>query len=283
MRYRQYKWWFVAATLLLAAGISAATLALTSSGPSRPSPLSSHSFQNPAGGLLRLDSRLAAMLDTGQSPGAAKVNLASVNCGPPGARLRTGSDVECGLTASIGSAFMIVRIEAPDARRFAIVTIGSDLGPLTGAAKAADQACHVNSHSFCAPESPASQYPLKPIGGGTIPGPGTPGVMPCLGGPRDRPTEIVFACADFNSLVDKLSWSSWTTKAARGRGTLVENDCTPSCVAGKTFSYPVTVELGRAVPTHYGVLFTTYKVIAHSPIRPMRSHVLSGTFPTTPE
>lgn len=92
----------------------------------------------------------------------------------------------------------------------------------------------------------------------------------------------MFACADFNSLVDELTWSTWTAHGARGLGRLVENDCTPTCVAGKVFSYPVTIELGQAIPTHYGLLFTTYKVVARSPIRPTKAHRLTGTFETTP-
>ena len=83
------------------------------------------------------------MLDTGKAPGATVVDLAGVNCGPPRTPLRTGTDVECGLTASVGSAIMIVKIEAPNARRFAIVDIAAALGPLSGAAGAAQAACHV--------------------------------------------------------------------------------------------------------------------------------------------
>ena len=275
-------WWIASAAIVLAAGIAAAVFALTSSGPAKPPALSTHSFTNPSGGLLRLDARIAAMLDTGKAPGATVVELAAVNCGPPDARLRTGADVDCGLTASVGSAIMIVKIEAPNARRFAIVEIGSALGPLSGAARAAQTACYVGARDLCAPIAPASDYPPKAIGGGTAPGPGMPGIMPCLGGPSARPSEIVFACADFNSLVDKLTWSTWTAHGARGHGRLVENDCTPTRVAGRTFSYPVTIELGQAIPTHYGLLFTTYKVVALSPIRPMKSHTLTGTFETTP-
>jgi hypothetical protein len=282
MALRRYRWWIAAAAVVTAAAGAGIAVALTRSSPAKPPALSSHTFGNPAGGLLRLDATLAAMFDTGHAPGATIVNLASVDCGPPGVRLRAGIDLECGLTASVGSAVMIVQINAPNARRFAIVEIGSELGPLTGAARAADVACHVHSRDLCAPEPPASEYPLKVLGGGTIPGPGTPGVLPCIGEPRERPNEVILACADLDSLVKHVSWSSWTTRGARGVGTLVENDCTPSCVAGRFYSYRVTIELGRAVPTYYGVLFTTYKVTADSPIRPMHSDTLSGTFPVSP-
>jgi len=281
MRLRSYRWWIAAATVVVAAAIVTVMVTVTSTGPSEPSGLSSHSFAN-GGGLLRLDATLAQMFDTGQAPGATKVNLAAVNCGPPGVRLRPGIDLECGLTASVGAAFLLVKLEAPSARRFAIVEIGSELGPLTGAAQSADEACHVRSRDLCAPEPPASQYPLKVLGGGTIPSPGTPGVMPCVGGPRERPTELVLACADLNSLVKSVSWSSWTTRSARGHGTLVENNCTPSCAAGRFYSYRATIELGRALPTYYGLLFTTYRVAANSPIRPMKSDTLSGTLATAP-
>jgi hypothetical protein len=154
------------------------------------------------------------------------------------------------------------------------------IGPLAGAAKVADKVYVANSYDRNALQGRDSQHVLKGV---VLASRGTPGIIPCIGGPQRRPRKIVLACADYNSYVDKLSWSSWTARGATGHGTLVENDCTPSCVAGKFYSYQVVVELSKAVPTRYGLLFTAYKVSAHSPIRPMHTDTLTGTFATRPE
>ena len=154
------------------------------------------------------------------------------------------------------------------------------IGPLAGAAKVADKAFSAKAYDLNALQGQDSQHVLNGV---VISSRGTPGIIPCVGGPQRRPTKIVLACADYNSYVDKLSWSSWTARGATGHGTLVENDCTPSCVAGKFYSYRVVVELGKAVSTLYGPLFTTYKVSARSPIRPMHMDTLTGTFATKPE
>jgi hypothetical protein len=154
------------------------------------------------------------------------------------------------------------------------------IGPLAGAAKIADKAYCAKSYELNALRGRDSQHVLNGV---AVASRGTPGIIPCVGSPQRRPTKIVLACADYNSYVDKLSWSSWTARGATGHGTLVENDCTPSCVAGKFYSYRVVVELGKAVTTRYGLLFTTYKVSARSPIRPMLTDTLTGTFATRPE
>jgi hypothetical protein len=68
-------------------------------------------------------------------------------------------------------------------------------------------------------------------------------VVNCLGKQQVRPGTIVLACADYNSLIQKITWRSWTRELASGTGTLVQNDCLPDCAAGHFHRYPVLVIL----------------------------------------
>jgi hypothetical protein len=58
--------------------------------------------------------------------------------------------------------------------------------------------------------------------------------------PSIEPAEIVLACADYGVLVEGLHWTSWTTASATAVGTLVYNDCTPSCAEGHHHDVPDT-------------------------------------------
>lgn len=58
-----------------------------------------------------------------------------------------------------------------------------------------------------------------------------------------RPKSFVLACADGNSAVQKLAWSTWAPGLASAKATLVQNDCTPYCAAGHFHSYPALVVL----------------------------------------
>jgi hypothetical protein len=68
-------------------------------------------------------------------------------------------------------------------------------------------------------------------------------VLNCLGKPQVKPDSFVLACADGNSSLTGLSWTSWTPKLASATGTLVQNDCVPDCAAGHLHSYPVLAVL----------------------------------------
>jgi hypothetical protein len=58
--------------------------------------------------------------------------------------------------------------------------------------------------------------------------------------PSVEPTEIVLACADYNTLLEALHWTSWTATSATAVGTLVYNDCTPNCAEGHFHHVPGT-------------------------------------------
>jgi hypothetical protein len=62
-----------------------------------------------------------------------------------------------------------------------------------------------------------------------------------------RPHEVVFACGDGNFYATGLRWSRWSRADARAAGTGHQNDCTPSCAAGRFHTYPLAVRLSRPV------------------------------------
>jgi hypothetical protein len=55
-----------------------------------------------------------------------------------------------------------------------------------------------------------------------------------------RPKLLTLTCADGNTVLKGLRWSSFGGKSAQASGTLVTNTCEPNCAAGKNVSYPVT-------------------------------------------
>jgi len=67
--------------------------------------------------------------------------------------------------------------------------------------------------------------------------------------PSFEPAEIVLACADHGVLAEGLRWTSWTTASATAVGTLVYNDCTPSCAEGHHHHVPGT-RITLTVPVH---------------------------------
>jgi hypothetical protein len=54
-----------------------------------------------------------------------------------------------------------------------------------------------------------------------------------------RPKTLTLACADANTVLRSLSWSSFGGATARAKGTLEVNKCEPNCAAGKFSKYPI--------------------------------------------
>lgn len=91
--------------------------------------------------------------------------------------------------------------------------------------------------------SPA--HPARPVAGSA---PAQIVVLDCPGeSGRVEPKTFVLACADGNAYLDKMTWTSWTPALASAAGSLVENDCTPTCVAGHFHRYPVLAVLWRVI------------------------------------
>lgn len=76
--------------------------------------------------------------------------------------------------------------------------------------------------------------------------------------PSVAPREITLACADANEVLEGLHWTAWTSTRATAVGTLVYNDCTPSCAVGHFRRVPGThVTLTSPARSAAGVLVWT--------------------------
>ncbi|HVR06023.1 MAG TPA: hypothetical protein VMS02_08270 [Solirubrobacteraceae bacterium] len=56
-----------------------------------------------------------------------------------------------------------------------------------------------------------------------------------------RPKSLTLTCADANTALSGLRWSSFGGATAKATGMLDLNTCTPNCAAGKVIHYPVAV------------------------------------------
>jgi hypothetical protein len=62
-----------------------------------------------------------------------------------------------------------------------------------------------------------------------------------------KPSKIILACGDGNTVAQKLHWQKWGTGTAQAKGTLHQNDCTPYCAEGKFHDYPAHFALSDTV------------------------------------
>ena len=101
---------------------------------------------------------------------------------------------------------------------------------------------------------------------------GLPEVYNCLHA-QVRPGSFTLACADGNSYLAHLSWSSWTASSASGTGTQMINDCVPYCAKGKFRSYPADVVFWRSepVPDHPGQRYFSRVTLLYPGARPAGS------------
>jgi hypothetical protein len=60
--------------------------------------------------------------------------------------------------------------------------------------------------------------------------------------PSERPTEVVFTCADAGVVADHITWNMWGDKLAVGHGAVLAHDCTPDCASSNKYdSYEVVL------------------------------------------
>ena len=80
---------------------------------------------------------------------------------------------------------------------------------------------------------------------------------------QQKPELIYFACADGNTGIGKIEWSTWEASGATGVGEYFANDCDPDCANG-TFEFAnVNVALARPIDVDGKVHLTdlTYEAI----------------------
>ncbi len=68
-----------------------------------------------------------------------------------------------------------------------------------------------------------------------------------------KPDVVYFACADGNTGIRGIRWTTWTPLSAQGTGEYFENNCTPDCAEGKFSFTPVAlwldtpIQMGREI------------------------------------
>jgi hypothetical protein len=83
----------------------------------------------------------------------------------------------------------------------------------------------------------------------------------------ERPSYIIFTCADAGLGVQHMAWSAWTSTTATGQGSLWLNLCKPNCAEGKYGHYPVRVTLTDVKSSRQGPWFSDL-TIAYEGARP---------------
>jgi hypothetical protein len=114
--------------------------------------------------------------------------------------------------------------------------------------------------SVTTPPPPATSQ-ASPAHSTSRPVPGV--VADCLRTPHQlsiQPAGITLACADNGLGVENMTWTSWTTSAATGMGTLWEKLCKPNCAVGQIGTYPVAVTLSAVKASSQGPWFSRLTV-----------------------
>ena len=100
------------------------------------------------------------------------------------------------------------------------------------------------------------------------------------GKPTYKPKSIVVACGDANNQITGITWETYGTDVASGKGTAKVNDCKPNCASGKTKSYKAAVSLTKPKNCGNGVIQFTKLVETFPSTRPAGlGKNLSESFP----
>ncbi|HEY2639373.1 MAG TPA: hypothetical protein VGI66_05760, partial [Streptosporangiaceae bacterium] len=94
------------------------------------------------------------------------------------------------------------------------------------------------SSSSASPASSATPSAPAPAATASSPAASSPAaasavLFDCLGHGQAEPTDYILTCADANSVLDHLTWISWTAQQAVAAGDHELNNCTPNCAEGK--------------------------------------------------
>jgi hypothetical protein len=102
--------------------------------------------------------------------------------------------------------------------------------------------------------------------------------------PLVKPKTFILTCADANSDLGKLSWTSWTPGLASATGKLEVNDCNPYCAAGHFHAYSAVVVFwgNAAVKNHPGEHAYTDLTLILTGSRPRYYDYLTRKWVTAP-
>jgi hypothetical protein len=113
------------------------------------------------------------------------------------------------------------------------------------------------------PARPSSAAPSPTAAASTV-------VFDCLEQARVEPANFILTCADDNSVLGRLSWTSWTAEQAIATGVHELNGCTPDCAMGTFHDYPAVVTFWRSEPAagHPGERYFTRITVRYTGPRP---------------
>jgi hypothetical protein len=113
-------------------------------------------------------------------------------------------------------------------------------------------------------------------------------VLDCSLKPVVAPSTFVITCADGNTGVRALHWTSWTPKLASGYGTFWENDCKPDCAQGHFHYYPSLEVLWGSAPVkghpadrRYTELTVIFTGKTRPPVYVVKNGKVVATYPLT--
>ncbi|MDA2977349.1 MAG: hypothetical protein O3B81_01065 [Actinomycetota bacterium] len=69
---------------------------------------------------------------------------------------------------------------------------------------------------------------------------------------EEKPVELVLYCADAGQILNQITWSSWSSTQATGKGVSISNDCEPSCAEGSDVISAVEIRLLKPVTSESG-------------------------------
>ena len=75
-----------------------------------------------------------------------------------------------------------------------------------------------------------------------------------------KPENITITCADGETYVEKIQWSTWGQEGATGMGIYSENMCEPNCVDGKRVTAPVNLILSNLTEQNGKYYFRTLDI-----------------------
>jgi len=86
--------------------------------------------------------------------------------------------------------------------------------------------------------------------------------------PSYKPKQNIVTCADANTVLKGISWTSYGSDTANGSATANVNACDPNCAAGKFRTFPATVELSQPKDCRKDVRQFTHLVLTYTGARP---------------
>jgi hypothetical protein len=143
----------------------------------------------------------------------------------------------------------------------------SALSPVASSSSASPSSA---SPSSASPAGSATPSAPAPVATASSPAAASAVLFDCLGHGQAEPTDYILTCADANSVLDHLTWMSWTAQQAVAAGDHELNNCTPNCAEGKFINYPAIVTLWRSDPVsgHPGERYFTKLKVRYTGPRP---------------